>query len=76
MGAGILLGIDPVPAYLAMLEDIGPEGLTQGVNFASGAAGILDESGYNYVLLPILLHLITLYSAITSCNTQSNRNQN
>lgn len=50
MGAGILLGIEPVPAYLAMLEESGAEGLEQGVNFASGAAGILDESGYNYVL--------------------------
>jgi hypothetical protein len=50
MDAGILLGLDPVPAYLAMLQDTGLEGLNQGVNFASGAAGILDESGYNYVL--------------------------
>ncbi|CAM6085398.1 unnamed protein product [Calypogeia fissa] len=46
---GILLGIDPVPAYLAMLGESDLEGLEHGVNFASGAAGILDESGYNYL---------------------------
>lgn len=43
------MGIDPPPAYFDHLTfnlDI-----KKGVNFASGAGGILDESGYNYVCL-------------------------
>ncbi|KAG0622309.1 hypothetical protein M758_3G088900 [Ceratodon purpureus] len=44
---GYFLGIDPPPAYFDYLTfnlDI-----KKGVNFASGAGGILDESGYNYL---------------------------
>ncbi|OAE22491.1 hypothetical protein AXG93_4697s1280 [Marchantia polymorpha subsp. ruderalis] len=47
---GLMVGIDPVPAYLVLLQtEEGLEGFTNGVNFASGAAGILDDSGYNYL---------------------------
>ncbi|KAL2610664.1 hypothetical protein R1flu_029237 [Riccia fluitans] len=46
---GLMVGIDPVPPYLALLQNQGMEGFTTGLNFASGAAGILDESGYNYL---------------------------
>nr|PNR51133.1 hypothetical protein PHYPA_010319 [Physcomitrium patens] len=44
---GLFMGIDPPPAYFDHLTfnlDI-----KKGVNFASGAGGILDESGYNYL---------------------------
>jgi hypothetical protein len=47
-GAGNILGLDSAPAYFDILTY--GHSLQQGVNFASGAAGILDESGYNYVL--------------------------
>ncbi|KAL3690521.1 hypothetical protein R1sor_016830 [Riccia sorocarpa] len=46
---GLMVGIDPVPPYLALLQNKGMDGFTNGINFASGAAGILDESGYNYL---------------------------
>jgi len=41
------LGIDPPPAYFDYLTF--NLNIQKGVNFASGAGGILDESGYNYV---------------------------
>ncbi len=45
--AGYFLGIDPPPAYFDYLTF--NLNIQKGVNFASGAGGILDESGYNYV---------------------------
>jgi hypothetical protein len=45
--AGYFLGVDPPPAYFDYLTF--NLDLKNGINFASGAGGILDESGYNYV---------------------------
>ena len=41
------MGLDYAPPYLAPTTQA--EQLLQGVNYASGAAGILDESGASFV---------------------------
>lgn len=57
---GELIGITSIPAYADPL--IRQKGIKRGVNFASAAGGILEESGSNLVgILPEYIYIVTLH---------------
>lgn len=49
MNAAATLGIEPPPLYLSLSQN--DDAILQGVNFASGGAGTLNETGFFVVTL-------------------------
>ena len=49
MNAAAKLGIESPPPYLSLLMN--DDAILQGVNYASGGAGILNETGFYFVIL-------------------------
>lgn len=46
------LGIPPPPPYLSLAPN--DEAILKGVNYASGGAGILNDTGLYFVILPLV----------------------
>lgn len=59
INAAAKLGIEPPPPYLSL--SMNDDAILQGVNYASGGAGILNETGFYFVILsfsPLILKII------------------
>lgn len=60
MVAGELLGLPEIPAYMDTVD--GGVDILRGVNYASAAGGILEETGRHLVLYLIYLNVYNLCS--------------
>ena len=52
------LGIPSPPPYLSVAQNV--DALVKGVNYASGGAGILNDTGLYFVIIPSFSRIFTL----------------